>query len=98
MNYKKLLAVYDRFQIVKGEVNITWSTHQNWSIIILVKYKTKFLAFAFSLLFVHQRIAANWTAPRQDKMPKSPNGIEPTSTRLSQSALLRLTTILLSCY
>jgi hypothetical protein len=23
MNYKKLLAVYDRLQVVKGEVNIT---------------------------------------------------------------------------
>ena len=98
MNYQKLLAYYDGLQVVKGEVNIAWSTHQSWSTIILVKYKTKFFTFTFSLVVVYQLIAANWTAPRQDKTLISPSDIESTSIRLSRSALQQLRKILLSCY
>jgi hypothetical protein len=67
MNFEKLLAFYDGLQVVKGEVNIARSTHQSWSTFLLVKYKTKFFTFTFSLVVVYQLIAANWTAPRQDK-------------------------------
>jgi hypothetical protein len=98
MNYGKLLAIYDGLKVVKGEVNIAWSTHQSWSTFLLVKYKTKFFTFTFSLVVVYQLIAANWTAPRQDKTLISPSDIESTSIRLSRSALQQLRKILLSCY
>jgi hypothetical protein len=52
----------------------------------------------FSLVVVYQLIAANWTAPRQDKTLISPSDIESTSIRLSRSALQQLRKILLSCY
>jgi hypothetical protein len=100
MNYQKLLAYYDGLQVVKGEVNIARSTHQSWStfLLLLVKYKTKFFTFTFLLVVVYQLIAANWTAPRQDKTLISPSDIESTSIRLSRSALQQLRKILLSCY
>jgi hypothetical protein len=99
MNYGKLLAIYDGLQVVKGEVNIAWSTHQSWStFLLLVECKTKFFTLTFSLVVVYQLIAANWTAPRQDKTLISPSDIESTSIRLSRSALQQLRKILLSCY
>ena len=72
MIYEKLLAIYDGLQVIKGEVNVAWSTHQSWSTIVLlliVKYKTKFFTFTSPLVVVYQLIATNWTAPRQAKMP-----------------------------
>ena len=100
MNYEELLAIYDGFQVVKGEVNIAWCTDQSWStiLLLLVKYKTKFFTTTFSLVVVYQLIATNWTAPRQDKTLISPSDIELTSIRLSRSALRQLRKILLSCY
>lgn len=99
MKREKLLAIYDGLQDVKGKVDIALSTDQSGSIIIIiVRYKPKFVIFTFSFIHLYQLIAANWTAPRQAKMPLAPSDTGSTSTMLSQSALLRLTKILSSCY
>jgi hypothetical protein len=84
MNNEKSLAIYDGLQVVKGEVNVANSTHQDRSTIILVKYETEFFTFAVSTIIVYQLISANWTAPRQDKTLISPSDIESTSIRLSR--------------
>jgi hypothetical protein len=98
MDNKRSLAIYDGLQVVKGEVNVANSTHQDWSTIILVEYETEFFTFDVSMIIVYQLIAANWTAPRQDEMFISPSGIESTSAVLSRSALQQLRKILLSYY
>jgi len=98
MKHEKLLAFYDGLEDVKGKVDIALSTDQSGSIIIIVRYKPKFVIFTLSFIHLYQLIAANWTAPRQAKVPLAPSDTGSTSTMLSQSALLRLTKILSSCY
>jgi hypothetical protein len=66
MKSEKLLAIYDGLQVVKGEVKIAGSTHQSWSTILLVKYKTKFFILTFLWVIVYQLIATDRTSPRQD--------------------------------
>jgi hypothetical protein len=52
MKSENLLAIYDGLQVVKCEVNIVGSTHQSWSTIPLVKYKTKFFTVTFLWVIV----------------------------------------------
>jgi hypothetical protein len=66
MKSEKLLAIYDGLQVVKGEVKFAGSTHQSWSTILLVKYKTKFFILTFLWVIVYQLIATDRTSPRQD--------------------------------
>jgi hypothetical protein len=66
MKSEKLLAIYDGPQVVKGEVKIAGSTHQSWSTILLVKYKTKFFILTFLWVIVYQLIATDRTSLRQD--------------------------------
>ena len=84
MKSEKLLAIYDGLQVVKGEVKIAGSTHQSWSTILLVKYKTKFFTLIFLRVIVYQLVTTDRTSPRQDKTLISPSDIESTSIRLSR--------------
>jgi hypothetical protein len=66
MKSEKLLAIYDGLQVVKGEVKIAGSTHQSWSTILLVKYKTKFFILTFLWVIVYRLIATDRTSLPQD--------------------------------